>query len=134
MIAPSNDVLHNGQGENGALNATWPIGAGAVERILDETGAPVPSGGGGQDQRHDILTGSTMAGTVDGTNHCSNWTSMTGMAANGHSNRMGGGRPPSWNAAHTVGCGPVPAGGTNFVAGTVTSGGGRGSIYCFVPN
>jgi hypothetical protein len=131
IIANNLTQLHD-QGANGMLNMTWPIGAGAVAVVLDEKGAVVPSGGG-MEQRHDILTGSTMTGMVDGTNTCSNWTSMTGMGANGHSNRDGGGRPPSWNAAHTVGCGPAPATG-NFVGGTVTSGGGRGSIYCFATN
>jgi hypothetical protein len=56
MIAPSNDVLHNGQGAMGALQRHLAHRRRAVERILDETGAPVPSGSGGQEQRHDILT------------------------------------------------------------------------------
>jgi hypothetical protein len=129
IIANSLEQLHD-QGMNGMLNATWPIGAGSLPVILDEKGQQVPTGGAAG-QRHDILTGSTMTGMVDGMNTCSNWTSAMGMAANGHHNRDGGGRPPSWNAAHTVGCGPPPAGGGNFVGGTVTSGGGRGSIYCF---
>ncbi len=52
------------------------------------------------------------------------------MAVVGHSNRAGGGRPPSWNNAHSVGC-AEPTAGMDFQAGTVSSGGGRGSIYCF---
>jgi hypothetical protein len=130
MVAPNAQILHEGQGATGALNATWPVGAGAFDVILDERGAKH------EGAVHDILTGSNAAGMVDGSNHCSNWTSQTGMASNGHSNRDGGGRPPSWNAAHTVGCGSeLDAKGTliNRVAGTVTSGGGRGSLYCFVP-
>jgi hypothetical protein len=61
---------------------------------------------------------------------CANWTSaaMTDMAQVGHSNRTGGGRPPSWTNAHTVGCAPSAV---NRTPMTVTSGGGRGSIYCF---
>ena len=122
--------LHEGQGTNGALNMTWPIGNAAYDVILDE------KGGKHEGAVHDILTGSKADGTVDGSNHCSNWTSQMGMAANGHSNRDGGMRAPSWNAAHTVGCGSeLDAGGkpVNRVTGTVTSGGGRGSFYCFVP-
>jgi len=122
IIANTLEQLHD-QGENGTLNATWPIGAAAVPKILDEKGMPVPSG---NPQRHDILTGSDMAGMANGTNHCTNWTSTTGMSTVGHSNRSGGGRPPSWNFAHTSGCAALGSAGQN-----VGSGGGQGSIYCF---
>jgi hypothetical protein len=131
MVARTVDELHDQQALTGTLNTTWPIGAMAFDVILDEQGATHIAG------VHDVLTGSTMAGMVDGTNHCTDWTSQTGVSAVGHSNREGGGRPPSWNAAHTAGCGSeLDAQGTlvNRVQGTVTSGGGRGSIYCFVPN
>jgi hypothetical protein len=83
---------------------------------------------------HDILTGSNPDGTVAANATCSDWTATTGTAQIGHSNRMGtspattAGGPQSWNAAHTVGCGQPTA---DFQAGTVSSGGGRGSIYCF---
>jgi hypothetical protein len=127
IIANSVEQLH----DPAMLNATWPLGAASLPLILDEKGEQVPTGGAAG-QRHDIITGSNPMGMVDGNNTCSNWTSTMGMAANGHFNRAGGGaRPTSWNAAHTVGCGPAPAGGGNFVSGTVTSGGGRGSFYCF---
>ena len=54
---------------------------------------------------------------------------MTDIAQIGHSNRFGGNRPVSWNSAHaTTGCAPFTA---DNQAGTVSSGGGRGSIYCF---
>jgi len=91
---------------------------------LDETGAAVP-GRTDSPNQHDILTGSTAAGTSNG-NHCSNWTSsaVSGTTAQvGHHDRMGGGADPtSWNSAHaTQGCSA-----TAFVAT-----GGRGSIYCF---
>ena len=121
IIANTVAQLHD-QGETGMLNAIWPIGAGAVAKILDEKGMPVPSGG---PQRHDILTGTNMAGMVDGTNTCSNWTSMTGTSTVGHSNRAGGQRPPSWTTAHTSGCAPGQA------TGSVGAGGGQGSVYCF---
>jgi hypothetical protein len=125
IIANSVAQLHD-QGEAGMLNATWPIGAGAAAKILDEKGMPVPTG---NPQQHDILTGTNMMGMVDGTNHCSNWTAVTGTVTVGHSNRMGGGRPPSWTTAHTSGCAALGTGGQN-----VGSGGGRGSIYCFATN
>lgn len=94
---------------------------------LDELGNQVPIAG---PNVHDILTGATAAGGSAATN-CTNWTSnaTTGQTTVGHANRAGGGTDPmSWNAAHVItGCKE----GTG--AGTVASGGGRGSIYCFVP-
>lgn len=125
IIANSVAQLHD-QGMDGMLNSTWPIGAGAVAKILDEKGMPVPSG---NPQRHDILTGTNAMGMVDGDFHCSNWTAVTGMSTVGHSNRTGGGRPPSWNAAHQSGCAALGTAGQN-----VGSGGGQGSIYCFATN
>jgi hypothetical protein len=130
MIARSVQELHSDQSANAPLSTTWPVGNTAFDVILDEKGAKHVN------SVHDILTGSTAAGMVDGNNHCSNWTSQTGTAANGHSNRAGGNRAPSWNATHTVGCGSeLNAGGmpVNYAETTVTSGGGRGSFYCFVP-
>jgi len=104
------------------LESTWPMGNASI--ALDETGAQVPS----NPVTHDIITGTNPDGTA-AANHCSNWTATTGMAQNGHSNRSGGGSmPTSWNAAHTVGCGEPTM---NFMSGTVSSGGGRGSFYCF---
>jgi hypothetical protein len=54
--------------------------------------------------RHDILTGSAPDGTLSAEapdTTCHGWTSSAGGAAMlGHSNRYGGGRPGSWNAAH----------------------------------
>jgi uncharacterized membrane protein len=110
----------------GMLNTTWPIGAMAVTKILDEKGMPVPTA---NPQQHDILTGTNMGGMVDGDFHCSNWTAVTGMVTVGHMNRDGGGRPPSWTTAHQSGCAALGTAGSN-----VGSGGGRGSIYCFVAN
>jgi hypothetical protein len=127
IIANDLNQLHD-QGANGMLNATWPIGTAAVAKILDETGAPIPSGGAGG-QLHDILTGTNAMGMADGTNNCSNWTSTTGMTVVGHSNRNGGGRDPSWTTAHPANCAALGSGGAN-----VGSGGGEGAIYCFAPN
>lgn len=130
MIAKDLETLHM-QAMDSPLNETWPVGDVAFEKILDEKGA---SHRQAQGTVHDILTGTNMAGTVDGSNHCNNWTSEMGMATVGHSNRSGGGRPPSWTTAHQSGCGSeLDANGVlrNNTAGSVTQGGGRGSIYCF---
>jgi hypothetical protein len=126
VIANNLTDLHDQLAANAALNATWPIAATNV--ALDEKGAEVPS----NPLVHDILTGSNTDGTVMTGATCNDWTSSatTDMGGVGHSNRTGGGRPPSWNAAHTVGC-AEPTAGMDFQAGTVSSGGGRGSIYCF---
>jgi hypothetical protein len=58
---------------------------------------------------HDILTGSTVDGTLaDGDTTCRNWTSTDGRAMVGHSNKVGnigGDRARSWNSAHlSEGC------------------------------
>ncbi len=93
---------------------------------LDEVGAQVPISG---PNVHDILTGATEAGGSS-SDHCNNWTSSgaSDQGRVGHSNRAGGGMvPTSWNSAHsTQGC-------AEMGGNSVRSGGGRGSIYCFVP-
>jgi hypothetical protein len=89
----------------------------------------VPSGN--PEQRHDILTGTLADGTLAANLTCADWTSNLGtdLAQVGHSNRTGGGAAESWAAAHgNVGCAPTTG---NGQPGTVSSGGGRGSIYCF---
>lgn len=124
IIANTLADLHSQDMATGALNATWPIGSTAI--ALDETGAEVPS----SPTTHDILTGSSEAGMAVANSTCMDWTSSatTVKGTVGHSNRNGGGRPPSWNSAHeSGGCGDIT--GTRNVS--VGSGGGRGSIYCF---
>jgi hypothetical protein len=126
VIAGNLTDLHDQIAATAALNATWPVGDTTI--ALDEMGNPVPTTG---TNVHDVLTGSTVDGTVMADQHCNNWTSqaMTDTAQVGHTNRTGGGRPPSWNSAHaTTGCAPFTA---DNQTGTVSSGGGRGSIYCF---
>ena len=126
VIANNLTDLHDQIAATAALNATWPVGDTSI--ALDELGNPVPTTGMNV---HDVLTGSTVEGMVMDNNHCNNWTSqaMTDTAQVGHTNRTGGGRPPSWNSAHaTTGCAPFTA---DNQAGTVSSGGGRGSLYCF---
>ena len=126
MIASNVDQLHDQLAADAALNSSWPVDTYGI--ALDERGMEVPA----SPLAHDILTGSNTDGTVAAGATCSDWTSQatTETAQVGHSNRAGGGRPPSWNAAHTVGC-AEPTTGMNFEDGTVSSGGGRGSIYCF---
>jgi hypothetical protein len=113
MVAASVAALHDplSNGINGTTG-------------LDEAGARVP-GFNDMPNQHDILTGSTVAGTSNG-NHCANWTSSnaSGVTAQlGHFDRMGGGADPmSWNSAHASrGC----------AATSFPPTGGRGSIYCF---
>jgi hypothetical protein len=110
-----------------ASETTWPLSNTSI--ALDETGAAVPAAQ--PNVLHDILTGSNIDGTVSAMGTCSDWTSNTGTTTNGHSNRTGGGtNNTSWNFAHATGCGQNAAG-MNFQMGTVSQGGGRGSIYCF---
>ncbi len=124
IIANDVDQLHD-QAANGSLNATWPLADVTVP--LDEQGDQVPSAQ--PNVLHDIITGTNLDGTVAASGTCSDWTSTTGTTQNGHSNRAGGGaNPSSWNGAHGTGCGEPTA---NFQQGTVSQGGGRGSIYCF---
>jgi hypothetical protein len=124
IIANNLVDLHDQLADAAGLNTTWPVGSTTI--TLDEKGTPLPS------DVHDVLTGSDTEGRVMANLTCADWTSSatTAQAQVGHSNRTGGGRPPSWNSTHTVGCAPSA---TNRTAGTVTSGGGRGSIYCFAP-
>jgi hypothetical protein len=122
IIADNLAQLHE---EGGIMNN---LVVGEFQNILDEKGEEVAA------DRHDILTGSTAAGLKDPDGkHCNSWTSTTGEAIVGHSDRKGG-NSPSWNSVHPVGCAPAPTDGPdpgNRAEGTVTSGGGRGSIFCF---
>ena len=97
------------------------------ETSLSEKGEVI-NGRGDTPNRHDILTGSQMDGTLaagaaDTT--CGNWTSNanTGSAMLGHHDKTGGGQnPTSWNSAHASrGCGQADLQGT----------GGDGLFYCF---
>jgi hypothetical protein len=120
IIANDLTELHDQIGDAATLNATWPPANTMI--ALDEKGTPLAN------DVHDILTGSDVDGKAMPDLSCSDWSSTSGQAQVGHSNRTGGGRPPSWNSTHAVGCAPSA---TNRQQNTVTSGGGRGSIYCF---
>ena len=140
----------NAAGQQKAVNARDRIGAGpwynakgvmvaenaadlhsdndklSKENSLTEKGESV-NGRGDTPNKHDILTGSQLDGTVftDGADHtCSNWTSnANGSAQVGHHDRQGGGQnPTSWNSAHgSRGCSQENLRGS----------GGDGLFYCF---
>ena len=96
------------------------------ETVLNERGG-MTNGRGDTPNRHDILTGSNLDGTVAvgaGDTTCDNWTSSgEGSALVGHFDRTGGGaNPNSWNSAHASrGCSQENLQGT----------GGDGLFYCF---
>jgi hypothetical protein len=96
------------------------------ETVLNERGG-MTNGRGDDPNRHDILTGSQLDGTVvpgDDDTTCDNWTSSgEGSAMVGHFDRTGGGaNPTSWNSAHpSSGCSQEDLQGT----------GGDGLFYCF---
>jgi hypothetical protein len=76
---------------------------------------------------HDILTGSNPDGTLaEGDMTCRNWTSTTGYAMFGHSDRQGSrGNAHSWNSAHqSEGC----------TTAAFRETGGSGLFYCFATN
>ncbi len=86
-----------------------PIAADVAELHGDDTGLTrdtvlTEKGTTVGPTRHDILTGSSADGTLSTAapdTTCRGWTSVTaGAAMLGHSNRYGGGRGTSWNAAH----------------------------------
>ena len=96
------------------------------ETVLNERGG-MTNGRGDSPNRHDILTGSNLDGTVavgDNDTTCDNWMSSgDGSAMVGHFDREGGGaNPNSWNSAHpSSGCSQENLQGT----------GGDGLFYCF---
>lgn len=115
LIASSVDSLHYDNSNFTYLNARDENGNTINARSMGNT-----------PNRHDILTGSYMDGTVidaeDGT--CSNWTSSDdGNAAVGHSDRHAGVTPgSSWNNHHlSRGCSQE----------NLQASGGDGLFYCF---
>ena len=96
------------------------------ETALSEAGEVI-NGRGDEPNRHDILTGSGLDGTLMG-DACEDWTSSSadGSTMVGHHDRTGGGdNPTSWLAAHpSRGCSLENLRGT----------GGDGLFYCFAAN
>jgi hypothetical protein len=93
------------------------------ENSLTEKGEVV-NGRGDKPNRHDILTGSNLDGTLTANTTCNDWTSSgEGSAQVGHHDRTGGGaNPTSWNSSHaSKGCSQEALQGT----------GGDGLFYCF---
>jgi hypothetical protein len=96
------------------------------DNSLNEKGEVV-NGRGDTPNRHDILTGTGLDGTLamgEGDMTCGNWTGNgAGAAMAGHHDRQGGGdNPTSWNAAHASrGCSQENLRGS----------GGDGLFYCF---
>jgi len=100
------------------------------QNSITEKGDTV-NGRGDQPNRHDILTGSQLDGTLSaGTDDttCRNWTSgAEGSASVGHHDRLGAGgaNPTSWNSAHASrGCSQE----------NLQATGGNGLFYCFAIN
>ncbi len=111
LIARNVDELHSDAAKLGK------------ETSLTENGEVV-NGRGDSPNRHDILTGSQLDGTVVTDQTCDNWTSSdAGSAMVGHHDRTGGGaNPTSWNSAHgSRGCSQTG----------LQSTGGDGLFYCF---
>lgn len=81
----------------------------------------VVNGRGDKPNRHDIMTGSDLDGTLMGK-ACGDWTG-TGSTMVGHHDRTGGGaHPKSWSSAHeSRGCDMK----------ALRSTGGDGLFYCF---
>lgn len=99
------------------------------QTALTEIGEQI-KGRGDQPNLHDILTGSTAAGTVIATSTdttCGNWTksTATGSAMVGHHDRLGisdTDEARSWNSSHlSRGCSNE----------ALASTGGGGLLYCF---
>lgn len=95
------------------------------ETSLSEAGDLI-NGRGDEPNRHDIMTGSGLDGTLMGE-ACADWTSSgEGSAMVGHHDRTGGGdNPTAWNSAH-------PSRGCSLEALQGT--GGDGLFYCFAVN
>lgn len=110
MVAESVEQLHS---DSNSLSK---------DASLSESGEVI-NGRGDTPNRHDILTGSGLDGTLVGS-ACADWTSSgEGSAMVGHHDRTGGGdNPTSWNSAHASrGCSLEDLRGT----------GGDGLFYCF---
>lgn len=113
MLAATKEELHTRKGD--------------ADLFLDEKGNKIDGqwNSAGNDNQHDIVTGTKSDGTVWAGNTCMDWTATTGMSGVGHSDGMGpgmdtGGNFGLWTGSHTGQC------------GNTQPGGGAGKIYCFV--
>jgi hypothetical protein len=122
---------HNAKGVRVAENVDdlhGPNNKLGKEGSLTEKGETV-NGRGDTPNQHDIMTGSTLGGTLhvgDNYDNCNNFRSNStgsGSVRVGHHDRQGGGENPThWGSAHSSrGCSQA-----NLVAT-----GGSGRFYCF---
>jgi hypothetical protein len=124
LIASSVDQLHANMGTENALN---------VDVAIDEKGNIVPGRDmtkrpPGTQNEHDIITGSTVDGTLLDGFTCADWTSAetTVKAQVGHHDKDGPNGRIQWNSSHeTSGCAE------GREAGGIGNGGGNGRVYCF---
>lgn len=100
---------------------------GNAQLFLDEKGNTIDGqwNSAGNDNQHDILTGSKNDGTLEAGKTCGDWTSTTGQSQVGHHDGLGPNMNANapylyWAGAHTGQCGDT------------APGGGAGRIYCFV--
>lgn len=106
-----------------------------VNDLPNETGAPNRAGtGSGNDDNHDVITGSNSKGEWDGGSTCEDWTSTTAKSGPrvGHAWPSPSGQ--SWIETHKAsGCAPsvnlVEMGGSG--SGGIGDIGGYGGFYCF---
>lgn len=105
---------------------------GDAALFVDERGQRIPGQWPGSPGpvEHDILTGSTSAGTLSSGFTCNDWTSeaTTQAAQVGHSDGLGPGGDPSgafssWNSSHA-----------NQNCANTAPRGGAGRVYCFARN
>jgi hypothetical protein len=105
---------------------------GDAALFVDERGQRIPGQWAGSPTpvEHDILTGSSPAGTLLAGLTCNDWTSdaATVAAQVGHSDGLGPGGDPSgnfssWNSSHA-----------NANCANTAPRGGAGRIYCFARN
>lgn len=101
--------------------------AGKAQLFLDEKGNTIDGqwNSAGNNNQHDILTGSKADGTLSPGNTCGDWTATTGNSQVGHSDGLGPNMNDSamyrsWAGVHTGQCADTQPGG------------GAGRIYCFV--
>ena len=124
-VAESVEQLHANGISNGPNNAD----ANRPQHIIDENGAEVPPGGGGNGL-HDIATGTQADGTVQEGFTCNNWTQEANTQAwMGHSD-VANAQRPGWNDA-THSSNSCIARTDNNRGDSIGSGGGDGRIYCF---
>jgi hypothetical protein len=119
---------YNSQGvELAATKAALHARSGDVALFIDENGKRINGQwqGSPTPNQHDVLTGTTVDGTISAGNTCGDWTATTGSSFVGHTDGLGPGGSSAapynqWAGSHTGQC------------GNTQPGGGAGRLYCFV--